>query len=41
LKLKGNIIDISNRRIFKGEITIENGKIKSIEEKDCEENSLF
>jgi adenine deaminase len=38
LKLKGNIIDISNRRIFKGEITIENGKIKSIEEKDCEEN---
>ncbi len=38
LILKGNIVDISNRRIFKGEITIENGKIKSIEEKDCEEN---
>ena len=38
MKLKGNIVDISNRRIFKGEITIENGKIKSIEEKDCEEN---
>jgi adenine deaminase len=38
LKLKGNIIDLSNQRIFKGEITIENDKIKSIEEKDCEEN---
>lgn len=36
--LKGNIVNIQNRRIFKGEITIENGKIKSIEEKDCEEN---
>ena len=38
MKLKGNIIDIINRRIFKGEITIENGKIKSIVEKDCKEN---
>ncbi|MCB0399344.1 MAG: adenine deaminase [Winogradskyella sp.] len=38
MTLKGNIIDIKNRNIFKGEITIENGKIKSIEEKDCEEN---
>lgn len=38
LKLKGNIVDIKNRNIFKGEISIENGKIKSIEEKDCEEN---
>ncbi|MBO6881465.1 adenine deaminase [Winogradskyella sp.] len=38
MKLKGNIIDIPNRKIFKGEITIENGKIKSIEEKDCKEN---
>ncbi len=38
MKLKGNIIDIQNRRIFKGEIAIENGKIKSIEEKNCEEN---
>ena len=35
--LKGNIVDITNRRIFKGEVTIENGKIKSIEEKDCKE----
>ncbi|GAB4162187.1 MAG: adenine deaminase [Winogradskyella sp.] len=38
MTLKGNIIDIKNRNIFKGEITIGNGKIKSIEEKDCEEN---
>lgn len=36
--LKGNIVDILKRRIFKGEITIEDGKIKSIEEKDCKEN---
>ncbi|MBF8149961.1 adenine deaminase [Winogradskyella sp. F6397] len=38
MKLKGNIVDIINRKIFKGEITIENGKIKSVEEKECEEN---
>jgi len=38
IKLKGNIVDIINRKIFKGEITIQNGKIKSIEEKDCQEN---
>ena len=38
MKLKGNILDIQNRRIFKGEVTIENGKIKSIKEKDCSEN---
>ncbi|MDN3493085.1 adenine deaminase [Winogradskyella bathintestinalis] len=38
MKLKGNIVDIENRKIFKGEITIENGKIKNIEEKDCKEN---
>lgn len=35
--IKGNIVDILSRRIFKGEVTIENGKIKSIEEKDCKE----
>ena len=33
-KLQGQIVDIKNRRIFKGEITIVDGKIKSIEEKD-------
>jgi adenine deaminase len=38
MTLKGNIVDIQNRSIYKGEITIENGKIKAIEEKDCEEN---
>ncbi len=38
LTLKGNIVDIENRSIYKGEITIENGKIKSIEKKDCIEN---
>lgn len=31
--LKGNIVDIPNQRIFKGEITIKDGKIFSIEEK--------
>jgi len=38
MTLKGNIVDIENRSIYKGEITIENGNIKSIEKKDCEEN---
>ena len=38
LNIKGNIVDIQNRSIYKGEITIENGKITAIEEKDCEEN---
>ena len=32
--LKGNIVDIENKRIYKGEICVENGKIKSIEEKN-------
>ena len=34
MKLKGQIVDIHNKRIFKGEITIENGKIASIVEKN-------
>src|SRR5690554_5035758 len=38
MKLQGQIVDISNRRIFKGEITIQNGKVRSIEEKDHEVN---
>ena len=38
LTLKGNIVDIQNRSIYKGEITIENGKIKSIKKRNCEEN---
>ena len=38
MKLKGYIVDIESRNIFKGEITIKDGKIASIEEKDCVEN---
>ncbi|RXJ50280.1 adenine deaminase [Gelidibacter gilvus] len=38
MKLQGQIVDIYNRRIFRGEITIQNGKIRSIEEKDHEIN---
>jgi len=33
MKLQGNIVDIENQRIFKGEIIVENDKIVSIEEK--------
>lgn len=36
--LQGRIVDIPNKRIFKGEITFENGKIKAIEEKDHHAN---
>ena len=32
MKLQGQIVDIQNRRIFKGEISVENGKIISIKE---------
>lgn len=32
MKISGQIVDIENRRIFPGEIIIENGKIKSIAE---------
>ncbi len=41
LILKGNIVDICNRNIYKGEVTIENGKIKAIVKKDCEENHFI
>ncbi len=34
MKILGQIVDIPNRRIYKGELTIEKGKIKSIIEKD-------
>ena len=33
MKLKGNIVDVINKRIFKGEVTFKDGKILSIEEK--------
>ncbi len=36
MKIQGQIVDIQNRRIYKGEITVENGKIKSITEKNHE-----
>jgi len=32
--VQGNIVDIQNKRIYKGEVTIENGKISSIKEVD-------
>ena len=41
LILKGNIVDIKNRKIFKGEITIIDGLIFAIEEKPCIENHFI
>ncbi|MCC1483662.1 adenine deaminase [Winogradskyella immobilis] len=38
MKLEGNIVDVENKRIFKGEITFVDGKITGIIEKDCEAN---
>ena len=34
MQIQGQIVDIQNKRIFSGEITVENGKIKSIVEKE-------
>lgn len=34
MQIQGQIVDIPNRRIFSGEITVENGKITSIIEKE-------
>lgn len=39
--VRGNIVDILNRRIFKGEVKIENGRIKDIREKDCHEDHFI
>ena len=36
MQIQGQIVDIKNRRIFAGEITVENGKITSIIEKNHE-----
>ena len=41
MKLQGQIVDIQNRRIFKGEITFINGKILSIKEKNHSVNSFI
>ncbi|MBU2940513.1 adenine deaminase [Lacinutrix sp. C3R15] len=38
MKIQGNIVDIVNKRIYKGEVTIANGKIASIVEKDTTSN---
>ncbi len=32
MKVQGNIVDIQNKRIFKGEVEVENGKISAIRE---------
>jgi adenine deaminase len=34
MRIQGQIVDIDNKHIYAGEITVENGKIKSIEPKD-------
>ncbi len=34
MKIQGNIVDIPNKRIYKGEISFSNGKIVAIEEKE-------
>ncbi|MFI1743417.1 adenine deaminase [Thalassobellus sediminis] len=41
MKLQGNIVDIQNKRIFKGEVTFKDGKILSIEEKDHDVNHFI
>ena len=38
MKLQGQIVDIHTKRIYKGEITMVNGKISSIEEKEHDVN---
>ena len=42
MNVKGNIVDILNKRIFKGEVVIENGHISAIREVDhSEENYIL
>ena len=41
MKLQGQIVDIKNKRIYKGEVQIENGIIKSITEKEHEVNQYI
>ena len=38
MNIKGNIVDLYNKRIFKGEVEVENGRIKEIRESEhpCE-----
>ena len=39
MQIQGQIVDIENKRIFAGEITVENGKITSIIEKNHDVNN--
>ncbi|QFZ53574.1 adenine deaminase [Oceanihabitans sp. IOP_32] len=41
MKLQGNIVDVVNKRIFKGEVLIENDKIKSVTEKSHNVNHFI
>lgn len=41
MKLQGNIVDVLNKRIFKGEITVENKRIISIEAKNHNEEHFI
>lgn len=41
MKIKGQIVDIPNKRIYKGEVTVYDGKIKSIIEKDHNTNHFI
>ncbi|MBJ6367231.1 adenine deaminase [Snuella sedimenti] len=41
MKILGNIVDIQGRRIFKGEVSIENGKIVSVKEKEHSNNQYI
>ncbi|HMC00780.1 MAG TPA: adenine deaminase [Flavobacteriaceae bacterium] len=41
MTLQGQIVDIQNKRIYKGEVTIENGKILSIVEKENDANHFI
>jgi adenine deaminase len=41
MKIQGQIVDIPNRRIYPGEITVENGKITAIAEKEHAEKTYI
>ncbi|MBK0371051.1 adenine deaminase [Flavobacterium agrisoli] len=41
MQIQGQIVDIQNKRIYSGEITVKNGKISSITEKDHAEKNYI
>ncbi|MCB0374404.1 MAG: adenine deaminase, partial [Sinomicrobium sp.] len=41
MNIQGQIVDIANRRIYAGEITVENGKISNIAESDHREKAYI